>query len=137
MNEKILLGSIADMKEYLANRCYCPGEIYSPDGFFFRIFSPDDECVQIASCPAFTAVICDDQIIMIWLAYEEHGGCGDEMIAVVIDTQRIDATDNNIKIIIDIATGNKPESKLDEFKPGSTKKALDDILSISNFIIRD
>jgi hypothetical protein len=27
------LKDILDMEEYLKNRCYCPGEIYSADGY--------------------------------------------------------------------------------------------------------
>lgn len=38
------LRDIADMKEYLENRCYYPYEIYDISGFFFKCFTPDIEC---------------------------------------------------------------------------------------------
>lgn len=38
------LQDIADMKDYLENRCYCPYEIYDITGFFFQIFKPETEC---------------------------------------------------------------------------------------------
>ena len=42
------LQDIADMKEYLENRCYCPYEIYDMTGFFFQLFKPETECVVFA-----------------------------------------------------------------------------------------
>ena len=42
------LKDIADMKEYLENRCYCPYEIYDLTGFFFNCFEPDVECELLA-----------------------------------------------------------------------------------------
>ena len=38
------LKDIADMDDYLENRCYCPYEIYDLSGFFFNCFKPDVEC---------------------------------------------------------------------------------------------
>ena len=38
------LKDIADMEDYLENRCYCPHEIYDISGFFFNCFEPDVEC---------------------------------------------------------------------------------------------
>lgn len=38
------LKDLYNMEEYLDKECYCPGEIYSFDGFFFQIFKADQDC---------------------------------------------------------------------------------------------
>ena len=42
------LKDIADMEDYLENRCYCPYEIYDMTGFFFNCFEPEVECELLA-----------------------------------------------------------------------------------------
>ncbi len=44
MNNIKKLKDIKDMERYLKEDCYCPGEIYGPDGFFFQIFTIDHDC---------------------------------------------------------------------------------------------
>ena len=41
------LKDIYDMEYYLEHECYCQGEIYSFDGFFYQIFDKDDKCELI------------------------------------------------------------------------------------------
>ena len=133
------LGDIPDMERYLAEDCYCPGEIYDISGFFFEIFKADDECVLIAESEGMTAVVARSgtfdnskpQAIMFWHDDDDRPGR-------IIAAQRIDATDNNLDILRTIVHGGKPDGrKIDEFKPGNRAKALNDMLSISNFVIRD
>ena len=138
MSEIKRLGDIPDMERYLAEDCYCPGEIYDISGFFFEIFKADDECVMIAESEGMTAVVAKSsfenskpQAIMFW-----HDD--DDMPGRIIAAQRVDATENNIDILRTIVHGGKPDGrKIDEFEPGSTAKTLNDMLSISNLVIRD
>lgn len=71
--------------------------------------------------------VCKDQILQISVCDEYNK---------VVDMVRYDATDNNIGIIKDIIkTGIvKEDAKLDEFKEGNTKKALQELLELSDAI---
>lgn len=139
MSEIMKLGDIPDMERYLAEDCYCPGEIYDISGFFFEIFKADDECVLIAESEGMTAVVAKSgtfdnskpQAIMFW-----HDD--DDRPDRIIAAQRIDATENNIDILRTIVHGGEPDGrKIDEFEPGSSADALNDMLSISDLVIRD
>lgn len=133
------LGDIQDMERFLAEDCYCPGEIYDTTGFFYQVFSADDECVLIAESEGMTAVVAKSgtfdnskpQAIMFW-----HDD--DDRPDRIIAAQRVDVTENNIDILRTIVHGGKPDGrKIDEFKPGSRAKALNNVLSISDLVIRD
>lgn len=124
------LGDIKDMERYLQEDCYCPGEIYSPDGFFFEIFSVNDECKVIEENEGKIAVVVRDQAIIFWRDGDVPGR--------IIAAQRIDATENNIGILKSIVRGEKPDGrKIDEFKPGSTQKALNKVMSIADAVMID
>lgn len=131
------LGDIEDMERFLAEDCYCPGEIYDTTGFFYQVFSVDDECALIARSGGMTAVVATSgcatrpQAIILWHDDEDAPGR-------IIDAQRVDATENNIGILRSIVNGGKPDGrKLDEFKPGSTARSLKEIASICDLVIRD
>lgn len=123
-----------DMSRYLANDCYCPGEIYGPDGFFFGVYHDDDECVLIEQTENMTVVVTDEekpQAIIFW--HDEP----DEPERI-IDAQRVDATENNVGILTTIANGGKPDGRhIDEFEQGSLKRALDKVMSIVDAVIID
>lgn len=124
------LGDIKDMKRYLQEDCYCPGEIYSPDGFFFKIFNIDDDCKVIEENEEKIAVIVRDQAIIFWRDGDLPGR--------IIAAQRIDATENNIGILKSVVRGEKPDGrKIDEFKPGSRQKALNEVMSLADAVIID
>ena len=124
------LGDIKDMGRYLQEDCYCPGEIYSPDGFFFKIFNVDDECKVIEENEGKIAVVVRDQAIIFWRDGDVPGK--------IIAAQRVDATENNIGILRSIVRGEKPDGrKIDEFKPGSTQKALNKVMSIADAVMID
>lgn len=124
------LGDIKDMERYLQEDCYCPGEIYSPDGFFFEIFNVDDDCKVIEENEGKIAVVVRDQAIIFWRDGDVPGR--------IIAAQRIDATENNIGILKSVVRGEKPDGrKIDEFKPGSTKKALNEVMSIADAVMID
>ena len=131
------LGDIEDMERFLAEDCYCPGEIYDMTGFFYQVFSVDDECVLIAESKGMTAVVATSkhgrrpQAIMFWHDDDDRPGR-------IIAAERIDATENNIDILRTIVHGGKPDGrKIDEFKPGSTAKSLKEIARMCDFVIRD
>ena len=131
------LGDIEDMERFLADDCYCPGEIYDTTGLFFQVFSADDECVLIERNDRMTAVVATSkhgsrpQAIMFWHDDDDRPGR-------IIAAQRVDATENNIDILRTIVHGGKPDGrKLDEFDPGSTAKSLKEIAKISDIVIRD
>lgn len=130
----MVLGHIADMKDYLADRCYCPGEIYDVTGFFFQIFKPEEECKQICMGKSKNGddvycVICRDQIINIWVDNNK-----------VTECERYDATENNIELFKRYWSSNGSAdavdgAQLDEFEPGSTQKSLEEIMSIADAVI--
>lgn len=130
------LGDIEDMERFLEEDCYCPGEIYDTTGFFYQVFSVDDECVPIERSDGMTAVVVTSdavrpQAIIFWHDDEDEPGR-------IIDAQRVDATENNIGILRSIVNGGRPDGrKLDEFEPGSTSKSLKEIMSICDGVIRD
>lgn len=123
-----------DMSRYLAEDCYCPGEIYGPDGFFFRVYHDDDECVIVEQNESMTVVVTDEekpQAIIFWHDEPDEPGR-------IIAAQRVDATENNVGILKAIASGGKPDGrKLDEFEPGSTRKSLEKVFSIADAIMVD
>lgn len=124
------LGDIKDMERYLQEDCYCPGEIYSPDGFFFEIFNVDDDCKVIEENEGKIAVVVRDQAIIFWRDGDVPGR--------IIAAQRIDATENNIGILKSVVRGEEPDGrKIDEFKPGSKKKALNEVMSIADVVMID
>lgn len=131
------LGDIEDMGRFLEEDCYCPGEIYDATGFFYQVFSVDDECVPIARSDGMTAIVVTSgcatrpQAIIFWHDDDDAPGR-------IIDAQRVDATENNIGILRSIVNGERPDGrKLDEFEPGSTAKSLEEIMSICDGVIRD
>lgn len=125
------LKDIADMETYLAERCYCPGEIYDRSGFFFQIFKADEECKLVAtgksrnSDESVTCVICRDQLINFWIDNNN----------VIQAAERYDATENNIKVMKDFWEGKDVVISLDEFENGSTKRQLEDILKYADAIL--
>ena len=108
MSEKMTLSDIADMDDYLENRCYCPYEIYDMSGFFFQIFKPETECKHL---------------------YIEI--TGDNVDSCV----RIDATENNIEQVLKFMNGEIEKMTFDEFKKGATAKSLEEIFEVADAIM--
>lgn len=122
------LKDILDMPEYLENRCYCPGEIYELNGFFYEIYNGDEECYKIGENEDVIAVICGNQILYIYKSDDKK---------TVEDITRVDATENNITIIKQIIAHKKPEGKLDRFKGDNTEQAFEHLMSLADVIIID
>ena len=125
---KMLLRDILDMPDYLQNRCYCPGEIYELNGFFYDVYSGEEECYKIGENEDVIAVICGNQILYIYKSDEKN---------TVKDITRVDATKNNITIIKQIIAHKKPKGKLDRFKDNNTEQALEHLMSMADAIIVD
>lgn len=128
-----------DMERYLREDCYCPGEIYGADGFFFQVYTVDDECRLIERSEDMTAVVATTQrggeemskpqAILFW----HDGGDG-----LIVDAQRVDATENNVGILRSIVRGEEPDGrKIDEFEPGDTARQLCEVLSMCDMVMVD
>lgn len=128
-----------DMERYLREDCYCPGEIYGVDGFFFQVFTVDDECRLIERSEDMTAIVATTQrggqelskpqAILFW--HDEGDGR-------IIDAQRVDATENNVEILRTIVQGGKPDGrKIDEFEPGKLAAQVERVLSMADLVMVD
>ena len=122
-----------DMERYLREDCYCPNEIYGVDGFFYMLFPPETEVEVVERNDRMTVVVDKvnekPQCIIFWHDDEDAPGR-------VIAAERVEATENNVGILRDIARGAEPDGrKLDEFVPGSTREQLEKVLSISDAVM--
>ena len=129
-NQISKLKDIYDMTEYIAERCYCPGEIYDVSGFFYQVFSPDDECTLLCEgkhkdCDV-VAVICKDQILAFWLENKK-----------IISAERYDATENNASEITSLLTGKKSKITIDEFEKGKMQKSVSELLQLADAVLVD
>ena len=130
------LKDIADMEEYLENRCYCPHEIYDITGFFFNCFEPDVECELLAEGKkgeingtfvlAKASQFNEDRPQIIYIQHKD---------GYVESCLRIDATENNKEQILKFLAGEIEKIKLDEFPDTKTKESLDEIMSIADAVM--
>ena len=125
------LKEIANMEKYLQEDCYCPGEIYDVSGFFFQIFKADEECTLLTNGKSknnddtITCVVCRDQILNFWINSENE----------IVSAERYDATENNIKEMVNYLNGKNEKVTLDEFKNGQTAKSLAEIMKYADAIM--
>ena len=131
------LKDIADMEDYLNDRCYCPHEIYDITGFFYEPFYPETECAILVSGSkgaihgTFVVAkpkkhVCyepKEQIIYIEIT--------DNMVD---DCVRIDNTQNNREQIEKFMNGEIDKMSFDEYETGSTQKNIDEIMSVADAI---
>lgn len=134
------LKDIYNMEEYLQYECYCPGEIYSADGFFFQIFKADSKCKEIARFESndnyFSKIPCvivisrseQDSNQILFIMHEDKK---------IEDVIRFDATENNIKLINEVVKTGKTELKLNEYTETKTKESLEKIFNIADAIMID
>lgn len=128
------LEDIKDVERYLAEDCYCTGEIYDVTGFFFQVFKPEEECTLLYHGVDFRdeedtvdLVVCRDQLIAFWT----KGG-------KVYSAERYDATENNVKVVEAVFKGElKGTAQLDEFKAGESEKALKGVMQVADAIMVD
>lgn len=122
------LRDIADMEDYLEDRCYCPHEIYDLSGFFYEIFKPDTECelLSIRDEDAFVVVTSEygkQEIILIYLTDGK-----------VDDCVRFDNTENNRKQVSDYVSGKIDLMHIDEYPETNTQGELEKILIGTDFV---
>ncbi len=128
------LKDILNMEDYLQNRCYCPNEIYSADGFFYQLFDKNEDCKYLgeeSSKYNFIAVITKDteSVVQILLIFRTDD------LKEIVDVIKYDATENNIKLVKDLINRKIDKAKFDEYEKGKTKKALEDIIKFSDAIM--
>lgn len=129
------LKDIADMEEYLENRCYCPYEIYDITGFFFNCFEPDVECELLAEgergpihgtfVMAKPSRFNEGSLQIIYIEHKD--GYVDSCI-------RIDATENNKEQILKFLNGEIEQMHFDEYTGTKTEESLKEIFSIADAI---
>lgn len=131
------LQDIADMNDYLENRCYCPYEIYDMTGFFYELFYPETECTFLISGSMGkihgTFVIAKpektgdykprEQIIYIEIT--------DNMVD---DCVRIDNTQNNREQIEKFMNGEIDKMLFDEYENGATQRLLEELFGIADMV---
>lgn len=129
------LQDIADMKDYLENRCYCPHEIYDMSGFFFQLFKPDTECVVFAEGErgaihgTFVFAKEDDSRSRPQIIYIEHTN------NIVDSCIRLDATKNNAEQILKFIRGEIDKMSIDEYDDTKTEESLNEIFSLADAIM--
>lgn len=137
------LKDIPDMERYLKEDCYCPGEIYSSDRFFFRIFHAEDECELIGQASKDNNLTNGNYYINAVISSGSNETDSAQLLLIMVedltdkigDIIRFDATENNIELIKEVIKNNKTERKFDEFKKGETKRNLKQILELSNGLV--
>lgn len=129
------LKDIADMENYLENRCYCPHEIYDMTGFFFNCFSPDVECELLAEGERGaihgTFVIAKSSQFnesSLQIVYIEHKD------GYVESCIRLDATENNKEQILKFLNDEIEKMNIDEYPDTKTEETLKEIFSISDAV---
>lgn len=130
-----------DVERYLQHDCYCPGEIYSLDGFFYQLFKPETECEIIHPLGSCSILANKDNKAFVVVAKKDEESDPQLIIFVVDgdkiwDAVRFDATDNNFeKIRRSFNNEDCSMMKFDEFKEGSTKKSIDEILKLADAVM--
>ena len=125
-----------DMERYLAEDCYCPGEVYDLTGFFYEIFDVEDEVELVERSAVKTAVVRSTgkdedrpQAVLFWHDDDRRPGR-------IVEAQRIDATKNNVELLRSIVRGEEPkQKKVEEFKPGELVKAYREVLDMADAVM--
>ena len=126
------LKDIADMMDYLEDRCYCPYEIYDLSGFFFEWFYPETEC------ELFTHFGESDDEKYYVVVKNESGK--EEIINISVtdgrvnDCLRFDNTPHNREQIQKYKSGEIDHITIDEYPETNTQGELEKILIGTDFV---
>lgn len=130
------LQDIADMKDYLENRCYCPYEIYDMTGFFFNEFKPETECSIFAEGErgpihgtfvfAKSSQFNEEPLQIIYIEHTNN---------IVDSCVRLDATKNNVEQILKFMRGEIDKMIIDEYEGTKTQETLEKLLSMADAIL--
>ncbi len=129
--EKIKIKNLhKDIERYLEHDCYCPGEIYSFDGFFYLVFNPDEECIKLGETDCAIYCVSRDQVLCFYK---------DDSKQKIEDSLRYDATENNLKITKEIIKNNICGGSFyfDCFKPEEKNKQLEKVLTMCDAFMID
>ena len=122
------LKDIADMEDYLNDRCYCPYEIYDLSGFFFENFLPDTECELLS-------LRDEDAFVVVTNKYGKQ-----EIIHICLtdgkvdDCVRFDNTENNRKQVSDYVSGEIDTMHIDEYPETKTQESVEKLLLGADFV---
>ncbi len=126
------LEDIADMKDYLENRCYCPYEVYDMSGFFYQCFRPEDECELLIEGER-------GAVHGTFVLAREHSGNGRTQILYIEHRDgrvesclRVDATENNKAQITAFLNGEVEKMTIDEYRENNTAEDLNRILALAD-----
>ena len=128
------LQDIADMNDYLENRCYCPYEIYDMTGFFFQCFEPDTECTvfvegergAIHGTFVFAKESPESKMQIIYIEHRD---------GVVNSCVRLDATKNNVDQILKFMRGEIDKMGFDEYDDTKTEETLREMFSMADAVM--
>jgi len=131
------LKDVADMEDYLENRCYCPNEIYDISGFFYELFYPETKCKLLASGTKGAI-----HGYFVTATPERIGTVEPKKQIIYIETTndtvdscvRLDDTPNNRKQITSFMDGLIDKMSFDEYEQWSTQKALNEMMSMADAI---
>lgn len=115
-----------DIDRYLKNDCYCQNEVYDLTGYFYMIVNQEDETSIIDQVDDIILSAWKDQVLVIHVKND-----------MVININRVDATENNIKNLKILIHDRDHKFNLDEHIPGSTQKSLKEIIDIADAIMID
>lgn len=126
-----------DMERFLQEDCYCPGEIYDLTGFFFRVYTVQDECRLIGQREDKLAVVLttrgggrEDDYPQVVTFHLEEGR--------IVDGRRVDATENNVEIVSALIRREDVSGRrLDEYVPGSAAESVRRVLSMCDMVMVD
>lgn len=129
-----------DMSRYLEEDCYCLNEIYDISGFFYMLFPEDSPCELIAkgdnvfACIASTEQTLNTELRNLQILIVNVDTSNNK----IVDTFRVDATENNIAVVKRFCAGNlNDDDRFDEYESGATQAALEEMLSMCDMVIRD
>lgn len=102
---------------YLVEDCYCSGEIYESNGIFFNVFDVLDDCKFLCKSDdkldiiPFISCICKDKILVFSINTDNE----------ISDSVQYPATENNMKLIKEIAETGKSDIELNSFSENEDK----------------
>ena len=122
-----------DIERYLSEDCYCPNEVYSADGFFYQLVYADADAELLGTYHKGDENILlvatynsDKEPILLNIWYEDEK---------IIDMERYELTENNIREIKAFWKGEKEEVHLSE--ADDVKKELKKIMSFADAVMID
>ena len=124
------LKDIGDMETYLAERCYCPNEIYDASGIFYNMFYPENDCVFIGSHRR------DGATYVYVISNDEHDNAQILFVALtggfVDDCMRLPYNENNVEQFKKLCSGEICSATLSGY---DDKKSLSEVLAMADLIM--